>query len=347
MQKRFYSIALAAITALALAPAAGSGSAQPLAACRAFEETGKQLCGRFLAYWQDHGGLPQQGYPISNEFTEVSDVDGKPYTVQYFERAVFEYHPENQPQYQVLLSLLGSLALRERYPAGPPPPAFDRPTTGQTFPETGFTVSGRFLEYWQQNGGLAQQGFPITEEIREVSPLNGKEYIVQYFERAVFEHHPENQPPYDVLLSQLGTLRFKAKYPAGEPPGDRNTPTPLPALGTPVPGGTALAQGAWGGQSVQMEVRADGAHLEFDCAHADIKQALATRADGSFEWTGTYLQEHGGPVAVDEGQARPARFTGTVSNGTMTLTITYTDDNTKIGQWTLQQGNPGRIMKCM
>jgi carboxyl-terminal processing protease len=31
---------------------------------------------------------------------------------------------------------------------------------------------------------------------------------VQYFERAVFEYHPENEPPYDVLLSQLGKYRL-------------------------------------------------------------------------------------------------------------------------------------------
>jgi hypothetical protein len=96
-----------------------------------------------------------------------------------------------------------------------------------------------------------------------------------------------------------------------------------------------------------MDVRPDGAHIEFDCARADIKQALVTRPDGSFEWLGTYVQEQGGPVLIDDSQGRPARFTGTVSNNIMTLTITYTDDNTKVGQWTLQQGNEGRIMKCL
>jgi hypothetical protein len=344
MHKRFYSIALAIIAALAIAPAAGSGLAQPAAACRAFDETGKQICGRFLAYWQDHGGLPQQGFPISNELKEVSEVDGKTYTVQYFERAVFELHTENAAPYDVLLSLLGSMAFKQRYPGGSPPPASDRPTIGgQTFPETGFTVSGRFLEYWKANGGLAQQGFPISDEIREVSALDGKEYIVQYFERAVFEHHPENARPYDVLLSQLGTMRFKAKYPAGDP-GGSTTP---PGSGTPVPGTAPLTEGRWGGTGLQMDVRSDGAHIEFDCARAEIKQPLMTRPDGSFEWVGTYVQEHGGPVLIDDSQGRPARFTGTVSNNVMTLTITYTDDNTKVGTWTLQQGNEGRIMKCL
>ena len=36
--------------------------------------------------------------------------------------------------------------------------------------------------------------------------------LVQYFERAVMEYHPENRPPYDVLLSQLGTFQYREKY---------------------------------------------------------------------------------------------------------------------------------------
>lgn len=85
----------------------------------------------------------------------------------------------------------------------------------QTFTETGNTVCGKFLQYWQEHGGLPQQGFPISPEIQEKSDLDGKTYTVQYFERAVFESHPENQPPYDVLLSQLGTFRYREKYQSG------------------------------------------------------------------------------------------------------------------------------------
>src|SRR5207253_4497042 len=47
------------------------------------------------------------GYPISEQFTEQSDTDGRYYTVQYFQRNRFEFHPENQPPYDVLLGLLG------------------------------------------------------------------------------------------------------------------------------------------------------------------------------------------------------------------------------------------------
>jgi hypothetical protein len=103
----------------------------------------------------------------------------------------------------------------------------------QTFPETKQAVCGRFLAYWQQHGGLAQQGFPISGEFQEKSDLDGKTYTVQYFERAVFEMHPENQPPYDVLLSQLGTFRWREKY-AGHQPGP-NQPPPAPPTATSEP----------------------------------------------------------------------------------------------------------------
>ncbi len=57
----------------------------------------------------------------------------------------------------------------------------------RTFPETGKTVRGVFLQYWDTHGGLAQQGFPISEEMQEVSETDGKVYTVQYFERNRFE----------------------------------------------------------------------------------------------------------------------------------------------------------------
>ncbi|HMA37393.1 MAG TPA: hypothetical protein VKY74_23270 [Chloroflexia bacterium] len=109
-------------------------------------------------------------------------------------------------------------------PAARPAPQITIPGSGsRTFPETGHTVQGIFLSYWTTHGGLAQQGYPISELLSEVSPLDGKTYIEQYFERAVFEYHPENQPPFDVLLSQLGTFRYRAQY--GTPPAPPVTPT--------------------------------------------------------------------------------------------------------------------------
>ncbi len=61
--------------------------------CQAFPQTGKSSCGEFLAYWNANGGLAQQGFPISDVFSEKSETDGNTYQVQYYERAVFEMHP--------------------------------------------------------------------------------------------------------------------------------------------------------------------------------------------------------------------------------------------------------------
>src|ERR687886_720405 len=66
-----------------------------------FPETEHGLSGPFYDFWRKHGGLPIFGYPISEPLQEVSAADGKMYTVQYFERARFELHPEDmEPFYR-------------------------------------------------------------------------------------------------------------------------------------------------------------------------------------------------------------------------------------------------------
>ncbi|MDQ3707223.1 MAG: erythromycin esterase family protein [Chloroflexota bacterium] len=196
---------------------------------RIFPETGRTVKGRFLKYWQEHGGLAQQGFPLSDEMQERSEVDGKTYTVQYFERAVFEHHPENQPPYDVLLSLLGALQYNQKYPKGAPNQTPNTSEGSVLFPETGKRVGGAFLRYWQTHGGLPQQGYPVSDQFSEVSPLDGKTYTVQYFERAVFELHPENAgTEYEVLLSQLGKFRYDARQravPISTTGGPSLTPT--------------------------------------------------------------------------------------------------------------------------
>jgi len=78
-----------------------------------FEQTGHHVGGGFWVYWRDNGGLAIFGYPLSGEFSELCE-DGQARTVQYFERAVFEWHPQNNPPYQVLLRRLGDDAYKRR-----------------------------------------------------------------------------------------------------------------------------------------------------------------------------------------------------------------------------------------
>jgi hypothetical protein len=164
-----------------------------------FPEVGHSLSGPFLKFWQSHGGLAIFGYPISEQFPEVSTTDGKTYTVQYFERNRFEYHPEfANTSNEVLMGLLGIQVTQGRtFVPGPP---IQNTPTQVYFRETQHTLSGTFLKYWQSHGGLAIFGYPISEEVTEGG------YQVQYFERNRFEYHPEfANTPNEVLLGLLGT----------------------------------------------------------------------------------------------------------------------------------------------
>jgi len=70
------------------------------------------------------------------------------------------------------------------------------------FAETGYNVDGRFLQFWERQGGLPVFGLPISAQRQERSSEGV--FAVQWFERERFEAHPENSPPYDVLLGRLG-----------------------------------------------------------------------------------------------------------------------------------------------
>ncbi len=166
-----------------------------------FAETSFCIAGPFLARWRQYGGLAINGFPVSGVFSQKLD-DGKSYDVQYFERVRMESHPENAAPYDVLLGQFGRL-LYLTDPAQPRSNAATPLPGARYFDETGHNLNGKFLTYWEANGGLSQFGFPVSEELPETLE-NGKPYTVQYFERARFEYHPENPAPYDVLLGQFG-----------------------------------------------------------------------------------------------------------------------------------------------
>ena len=166
-----------------------------------FAETGKCVNPLFYGYWQDHGGLPVNGYPISDEIVQNLE-NGQPYTVQYFERARFEYHPENDEANRILLGQFGRTILAG-VDGAPTAPASGRNEYAY-FEETQHNVALPFFAYWGANGGLAQFGYPLTEEFTQ-KLSDGKEYTVQYFERARFESHPDNaQQSAQVLLGLFG-----------------------------------------------------------------------------------------------------------------------------------------------
>jgi hypothetical protein len=174
---------------------------------RFFKETGHTLNLGFKAYWDAHGALGMFGYPISEEFQERG-ADGQTRTVQYFERARFEYHPEFKgTPYEVELGLLG----REVTQGREGEPAFHRTSAVANTPDkvwfdaTGQPLDGSFKKFWDASGGLAVLGYPITHPTDEKNAADGKTYQVQYFERERLEYHPEFKgTPNEVMLGLLG-----------------------------------------------------------------------------------------------------------------------------------------------
>jgi hypothetical protein len=140
------------------------------------------------------------------------------------------------------LTQLGTYRYRCKYPAGAPNQRVNADGL-ISFTETPHTVGGKFRAYWEKNGGLAQQGYPISGEFQEMSGLDaGKTYTVQYFERAVFEYHPENAgSPHEVLLAQLGTYRRDDRLctTPGNAPPTAVAPPPPTAVAPPPPTATS------------------------------------------------------------------------------------------------------------
>jgi hypothetical protein len=216
------SAALAILLLLCLAPIAQAQDQ------RCFPETNQCISGRIRQYWEQNGGLPVFGFPTTDQHEEL--VEGRPFQVQWFERNRLELHPESAPPYDVLLGRLGVDRLVQQgrdwftFPKGSEQPSC------RHFTETGHTLCGAFLNYFRTHGldlsqpgtseaeSLALFGLPISEAADEVSATDGKTYLTQHFERARMELHPENQPPFDVLLGLLGN-----EIRAGSPP-----PTPQP-----------------------------------------------------------------------------------------------------------------------
>jgi VanW like protein len=181
------------------APTPAPTPADPPPGFAYFPETGHNIGLKIKRFYDTHGGLDIFGLPL----TEVFSEDGL--QVQYFERARFELHPELPPEFYVSLTRLGAYFTQNRSePAfqwlnGSPGPDRD------FFPQSGHSLGGAFRGFWQGRGGLAAFGFPISEEFPEVNAQDGQTYVVQYFERARFEYHPENAgTPYEVQLGQLG-----------------------------------------------------------------------------------------------------------------------------------------------
>ncbi|MCL5958041.1 MAG: c-type cytochrome, partial [Chloroflexi bacterium] len=91
-------------------------SAVPSTADRIFfPQTGHTLSFGFKAFFEMNGGEAAFGLPLTEEFTDISPTDGKPYTMQMFERARFERHADMVgTPFEIQLGLQGAESLSTR-----------------------------------------------------------------------------------------------------------------------------------------------------------------------------------------------------------------------------------------
>jgi lipoprotein-anchoring transpeptidase ErfK/SrfK len=209
---------------------------------RTFPSTGQTLDNQygFLDFWNAHDGAAMLGDPLTAIVFEAN------VPVQYFERGRLE-----QRDGEVVAGALGRERTRWRSFAKPPRAA---EANVRMFRETGYSLSGPFLQYWEAHDGATLFGAPISEPVWE--HVGGAQIRVQYFENARLEHHSALPADRAIKLSDLGREVALAKAlitpeqkPAVQvaqavsadqpvaafgqlaPP----TPTPIPPTATPVP----------------------------------------------------------------------------------------------------------------
>ena len=168
-------------------------SAQSSGGTQYFPETGHNVKGDFLRFFKSASDpVLLFGYPITEQMTSK---DGK--TVQYFQRARLELHPESPAKQRVQMTALGQVMYRR----GSQQLNIDNPAACQTF-SSGYRVCFAFLDFYQANGGAAQFGNPI-------SPFEFQDnLIVQYFEKARFEWRADRPEGQRVVISDLGRIYF-------------------------------------------------------------------------------------------------------------------------------------------
>ncbi len=196
------------------------------------------IAGRFREYWEQNGGLPVFGYPITNAAMEQT-AEGS-FQTQYFERNRFELHPDKARPYDVLLGRLGDDRLKQEgrdwHDFGT-----SKATTGCLFfQETNHTVcdlqnGAGFKSYWEGHGlqdptlnayqrSLALFGLPLSDLTVETNAA-GDTVVTQWFERARFEFHIDKPVDFRVLLGLLGN---ETRNPTAPPPSPLPPPEPVP-----------------------------------------------------------------------------------------------------------------------
>lgn len=172
----------------------------------------------FRQFWQDNGGLDQFGYSITDWYPLT--VNNRTTFIQEFERARFEFNPNViSTPHKIVLGRVGAEWLD--YHVGELKPLL---TTDTEFVEGAGrcavvepntpAVCGAFLDYHTAHGAqidsiplisrnerLRLFGAPLTPAMRWNN--NGQSMVIQVFERARFEYHPNDPAGKTVQMGKV------------------------------------------------------------------------------------------------------------------------------------------------
>jgi hypothetical protein len=106
--------------------------------------------------------------------------------------------------------------------------------------------------------------------------------------------------------------------------------------------------GLWGGPHAAIEFEGGLAEVQFDCASGTLDDPIVMGPDGGkFQVKGTYRAGAPGPVRVGQiFKSQPAGFSGEVVKHVMTLNVML-EDGTALGPFTLTEGSPPQLTRCL
>ncbi len=282
------TLRLACVLAMLLVTLLPLGAQAASADTYLFPETGHSMSFGFKHFFETHGGVDIYGYARTEEIKENG------WTVQYFQRARFEYHPEFAgTPYEVELGLLGDMTA--------PQPFAKAASSGQGrfYAQTSHNLSGQFQTFFDTRGGLDVFGYPTSETFQ----MNG--LTVQYFQRARMELHGTQ-----VMLGLLGDefLAQQASQAAALPAATGSSALAAVSIGS-VPTLRVAVYGAGGVPGGPANGVTIGGNGPFSVTDTSGKQLLSAGGDQSVVVTSTstnnYSLAMGGQMATSN---LPVRF---------------------------------------
>ena len=116
---------------------------------------------------------------------------------------------------------------------------------------------------------------------------------------------------------------------------------PCEKLPTGLQGGGVT--GTWGGVNAGLMADDSSAHVHIGCTYGNVHQQIVPDSAGKFDVPGEHnITAH----PVDSGILHPARFSGRVVDGSMTLVVTLTDTAVTLGPVKLVYGTEPRMGPC-